>query len=235
VKFSHKVGKLLSGEAYTRLGRKVRRRLDPIPLAPLLEKIDRERLREIQERYAGSTLNYAKYADVERWLKRHIKHIQDLELHRSPPKAVLDLGCGGGFFLFIAKQFGHSALGLDLDEFALLGELLELFEVPRKVWAIQPFEPLPDLGRKFDWITAFSTRFNRDREDEKVWGVAEWEYFLNDLAGHLQPNGCVFFEINSGKDKQFYPKDVRQLFLRRGASLERENVYFGPGTLSGSK
>jgi SAM-dependent methyltransferase len=229
LKLSRKIGKLVLPQTYARAHRKIRRALSPIPLRPLLGRIDKERLREIQQRYASSPENYAKYADVERWLKRHIKKIQDLDLHRSPPKAILDLGCGGGFFLFIAKQFGHSVTGLDIDEFPLLGELLALFEVPRKVWTIKPFEPLPDFGRKFDWITAFSTRFNRDREDRHVWDAKEWEFFLDDLTRHLQPDGKAFLEINSGKTKSFYPEQVRELFRRRGAILERDYVYFPKG------
>lgn len=226
MKLSHKIGKLASAETFRRGHRKIGRFFSPIPLQPLLDKIDKERLREIQLRYASSTENYAKYAHVERWLKRHIKKIQDLRLHRSAPKEILDLGCGGGFFLFIAKQFGHSVTGLDIDEFPLFGELLALFEVPRKAWTIKPFEPLPAFDRKFDWITAFSTRFNRDREDRNVWGDKEWEFLLDDLARHLRPGGKVFLEINSGKTRSYYPDEVRELFRRRGATLERDYVYF---------
>ncbi len=226
MKLSHKIGKLASAETFHRSRRKIRRLLSPIPLRPLLAQIDQERLREIQQRYASSPESYAKYAAVERWLNRHIKKIQDLGLDRSPPKEILDLGCGGGFFLFIAKQFSHSVTGLDIDEFPLFNELLALFEVPRKVWAIKPFEALPDFARKFDWITAFSTRFNRDREDRHVWGVKEWDFFLDDLAHHLRSGGKVFLEINSGKTRSFYPNEVRELFRARGARLERDYVYF---------
>jgi SAM-dependent methyltransferase len=232
LKFSSKIAKLTSPETYQRGWRKARRALAPIPLRPLLAKVDQARWRDIQQRYASSPLNYAKYADIQRWLKRHRTRAQDLQLHRSPPKEILDLGCGGGFFLFIARHYGHSVLGLDIDEFALLGELLALFQVPRKVWTIRPFQPLPHFDRKFDLITAFSTRFNRDAEDKQVWGVPEWSYFLEDLARHLKPDGEVFFEINSGKTKRYYPDEVRQLFANRGAVLERENVYFREGILS---
>lgn len=231
MKLAHKIGKLTSGETYARARRKIRRGLHPVRLKPLLEQIDQNRLREIQQRYAASPLNYAKYAKVEFWLKRHIQRVQDLGLHRSPPQEILDLGCGGGFFLFVAKQFGHSGIGIDTGEFPLLVELMALFDVPLQVWPIQPFQPLPDLGRKFDWITAFSTRFNRDREDRMVWGVKEWNFFLDDLRGHLKPAGQVFLEINSGKSKQYFPEEVRQLFLKRGASVERENIHFPQGPL----
>lgn len=226
VKLSHKISKLTSGETYRRAGRAARRRLFPIALRPLLDKIDAGKLRDIQQRYAGSPLNYAKYSDVPRWLKRHIAKIQDLDLHHSPPKQILDLGCGGGFFLFIARQFGHTGIGLDVDEFPLLRDLTGLLEVPRVIGAIQPFQPLPEFDRQFDLITAFSTRFNRDREDRNVWGVSEWNFFLDDLSTRLRPNGQVFFEINSGKDSRYYPREVKKLFRRRGARLERDYVLF---------
>ena len=229
MKLSHKIAKLVSGETYRRSWRAVRRRASPIPLEPLLARIDQNRLREMQQRYASSPLNYAKYADVARWLKRHVAKVQDLHLHRLPPKEILDLGCGGGFFLFIARQFGHSGVGLDVDEFPLFQELTSLLEVPRVVYTIEPFRLLPVFDRKFDLITAFSTRFNRDRVDQHVWGVKEWNFFLDDLGRRLKAGGQVFFEINAGKVARYYPDEVRELFCRRGATLERDYVWFENG------
>ena len=61
--------------------------------------------------------------------------------------------------MFILKNLGHSVIGLDIDRVPLFGELLELFGVRRVVYKIDAFEPLPDLGQQFDWITAFSANF----------------------------------------------------------------------------
>ena len=205
------------------------RRLHPIAIEPFLALLDQNRLRDLQALYADSPQNYAKYADVTRWLTRHVSKIQDLGLRRSSPRHILDLGCGGGFFLFIARQFGHSGIGLDIDVFPLFRELTDLLQVERVVWTIEPFQALPDLGRKFDLITAFSTRFNRDRDDVHVWDVKDWSFFLDDLAGRLNPEGQVFFEINSGKVKRYYSDEVKALFRRRGASLERDYVFFERG------
>jgi SAM-dependent methyltransferase len=248
VKLSHKIGKLFSREAYTRAARRIDREFHPIPLPPLLDKIDKVRLRELQERHAAARNYPAKYVrDIPRYLRMNIPRVQDLHLHRlpqgaavfnhrlrkdrrsgtPPPVDILDLGCGGGFFLFIAQQYGHRCLGLDMPDHPLFGELCDLLGVQRRVWKIQAMEPLPDLGRKFDLITAFSIGFNR-KADKSLWNPDEWDFFLRDLQDrHLKPGGKIFLAMNPQLDGEFYSEDVRDFFLKRGAQIERERVLFG--------
>jgi len=195
----------------------------------MLAQIDRERAREIQQRYANSTAGYAKYANIEPWLRLNRERVQDLKLHRSAPKRVLDLGCGGGFFLFILKNLGHSVLGIDVERVVLFTELLELFAVPRVVCRISAFEPLPDLGLKFDWITAFSVNFNLYHPSKERWGISEWDFFLRDLRDHLAPGGKVFFGLNPAYNGDYYAPELRDLFFKRGASVERERIFFKNG------
>jgi SAM-dependent methyltransferase len=228
MRLSHKIAKVAQPLTYRRAWRRVERVIHPIPLGRIYAQIDQDRLAEIQAEYASSREHYAKYADVRRWLRLNIIRAQDLKLHRCAPKAVLDLGCGGGFFLFVLKQLGHSGLGLDIDGFPLFARLLELFHVERRIWAIRPFEPLPDLGRKFDLITAFSIDFNRDSKRNLWWGPSEWAFFLDDLRSHLEPGGGIFLGLNPGKEKEFYTHELKEFFLQRGASVERENVSFRP-------
>ena len=228
MKFSHKVAKLGQPLTYQRAWRRAERFLHPVSIRPLLAAIDAGQLRAIQAHYAGSTEHYAKYADVERWLRLNIVRVQDLKLHRCRPKSVLDLGCGGGFFLFVAQQLGHRCLGLDVDEFPLFKRLLDLFRVERRVWTIQAFERLPDLGRKFDLITAFSVEFNR--KGGWWWGPEEWGFFLDDVARHLNPGGRIFLGLNPARNKEFYTPELLDFFLSRGAEVERENVSLTPST-----
>lgn len=204
----------------------------PPRIESLLDKVDRDRLRQIQSRYANSAERYAKYADVERWLKINIARAQDLGLglDRTGPQEILDVGCGAGFFLFVAKQFGHTCLGLDVDDFPASNELIDLFGVERVTWRVRAFQPLPVFERKFDLITAFSTAFNRNEDETSGWAGAEWSFFLDDLNRYLKPGGEIFFEINSGKDGRYFRDDVRQLFLQRGATVNGEFVRF-PGKL----
>ena len=229
MKLSRKILKFTEPLTYQRGWRRAQRSIFRVPLGPMLAKIDHDRAREIQQRYANSTAGYAKYANIEPWLRLNRERVQDLNLQRSAPKRVLDLGCGGGFFLFILKNLGHSVLGVDIERVVLFTELLALFEVPRVVWKISAFEPLPDLGQKFDWITAFSVNFNLYHPGKKRWGTAEWDFFLRDLQAHLTPGGKVFFGLNPLYNGDYYSPELRDLFLSRGANIERERIFFERG------
>jgi SAM-dependent methyltransferase len=198
-------------------------------IGPFLAKIDKQRLREIQRRYVSSGDRYAKYANVEHWLKINLPRVQELELERSPPKQILDLGCGAGFFLFLAKQSGHECLGLDVGDFPLSNELIELFGLERVTWKIRALQSLPDFVRKFDLITAFSAAFNSSEDESRGWNPDEWKFFLADVDRHLKPGGQILLEINSGKDKRYFPAEVRDFFLKRGARVEGERVSLKPG------
>src|SRR6266705_6262746 len=229
MKIWHKIGKLAQPLTYRRAWRRTQRFVFRLPLEPLRTDIDQERLREIQQRYANSTAGYAKYANIEPWLRLNRERVQDLKLHRSASKRVLDLGCGGGFFLFILKNLGHSVLGLDVERVLLFTELLELFGVPRVVCRISAFEPLPDLPQKFDWITAFSVNFNLYHPSKKRWGTQEWDFVLRDLQQHLAPGGKIFFGLNPQYDGNYYTPELRDFFLSQGASIERERIFFEKG------
>jgi SAM-dependent methyltransferase len=226
----HKLGKLADPVTYERAWRRAQRYLFPLPLRPILAGLDQARLREIQARYREVPRGFAKYTDVDHYLRLNRERVQDLRLHRMAPQRVLDLGCGGGFFLYILKQLGHDVLGLDTDEHALYGELTQLFGVPRIVWRIKPFDPLPDLGRRFDWITAFSVAFDTVRGGDERWGPGEWKFLLEDLRDrHLARGGKMYFALNPGASGSYYTPELHDFFLARGAKVERERIFFANG------
>src|SRR3984893_5876944 len=115
MKSSHKISKLAQPLAYRRAWRRAQRSIFRLPLEPLRAGSDQQRCGDGKQRYAASPAGYAKYANVDPWLRLNRERVQDLKLHRSAPKRVLDLGCGGGFFFVILKKLGHSVLGLDID------------------------------------------------------------------------------------------------------------------------
>src|SRR5437762_2011743 len=69
MKLSHKIGKLAQPVTYRRAWRRAQRVIFPLPIKPLLASIDQQRLRGIQQRHAGLSAEYAKYADVDHWLR----------------------------------------------------------------------------------------------------------------------------------------------------------------------
>jgi SAM-dependent methyltransferase len=224
MKLHRKLAKLTRRETYQRGWRRAQRSVFRLPFGPVLAGIDQDRLAEIQKRYAGS-----KYADVDQWLRVNRERVQDLKLHRCPPQHVLDLGCGGGFFLFILKRLGHSVLGLDIDESPLFKELLEVFDVPRTAFRIQPFESLPNLHQQFDWITAFSIGFDRYRATDSRWGPSEWDFLLRDLQLQLAPRGKIYLALNPLPNGDYLTPELRQFFSSRGAEIERERIFFANG------
>jgi len=224
MKLHRKLAKLARRETYQRGWRRAQRSVFRLPFGPVLEGIDQDRLAEIQKRYAGS-----KYADIDQWLRVNRERVQDLKLHRCPPQRVLDLGCGGGFFLFILKRLGHSVLGLDIDESPLFKELLEVFDVPRTVFRIQPFESLPNLHQQFDWITAFSIGFDRYRATDSRWGPGEWDFLLRDLQSRLAPRGKIYLALNPLPNGDYLTPELWHFFSSRGAEIERERIFFANG------
>jgi SAM-dependent methyltransferase len=235
MKLSYKIAKLWQPLTWRRTWRRVRRLLHPIPLRPLLARIDQERLQKLRSEYGSpppeapdTWRHYAKYFDLKKYLPINVARVQDLELHRSSPKEILDLGCGAGFFLFIAASCGHRTLGLDTGDVPVFEGLNAILGVERIAYAIQRLTPLPDLGRKFDLITAFSTSFHGGLNTSWKWGPREWEFLVSDLERHLKPGGRIFFAINPAYGGQPYTPEILDLFLRRGADVERENVLFPP-------
>jgi SAM-dependent methyltransferase len=233
LKLSHAIAKLGQPLTYRRAWRKVRRTLHPVAMAPLLAKIDQDRLRALQTELASLPQDapalwrhYAKYLQVEKRLTINIERAQDLDLDRLPPQQILDLGCGGGFFLFVARDLGHGGLGLDLAGVPVFDALIDLLHVERKVHCVTAFEPLPDLGRTFDLITAFATAFQGSKEDSWRWDAAEWDFFLNDLRSRLNPGGRIFLDLNAAYDGRYYTPEIFQVFVRRGARVERGKILF---------
>jgi SAM-dependent methyltransferase len=234
VRFRHKIRKLVDGRSLAsarkhtlRLLRTNRFSLDA---KRVIETIDPAGFEQIRRRYAIANpgADWPKYLDLERWIGINIRRICQLELDLSRPKRILDLGCGAGYFLYIAQLLGHSGLGLDMDRVSMFREITRLLGVHRVVQRIDAFRPLPDLGQKFNLITAFMICFN-DHKMPGLWQVPEWEFFLDDLAKHLTPRGRVWLELNQEYDGTFYTPELKKFFQKRGARINEHKIIFTSG------
>ena len=202
----------------------------PLDKELVIETIDPAGFEQIRHRYAVADpgADWPKYLDLDRWIQINIRRIRELELDLSRPKRILDLGCGAGYFLYIAQLLGHRGLGLDIDRLPMFREITRLLAVRRVVQQIQAFRPLPDLGQKFDLITAFMICFN-DHKMPGLWKVPEWEFFLDDLSKHLTARGRVWLELNQEYDGTFYTPELKEFFQKRGAQINEHKVIFNSG------
>src|SRR5213596_847964 len=183
MRFSHKIRKLVSGQGLASARkhslRIFRPNRFPLETKRVIETIDPAAFEQIRRRYAVEDPgeHWPKYLDLNRWITINIRRIRDIELDLARRKRILDLGCGAGYFLYIAQLLGHIGLGLDLDRVPMFAEITSLLNVRRVIQRIRAFRPLPDLGGKFHLITAFMICFNNHRQ-HNLWGVAEWNFFL---------------------------------------------------------
>jgi SAM-dependent methyltransferase len=234
VRFDHKIKKLWSGQglasARKHTLRSLRANRFPLEKKRVIETIDPEAFEQIRQRYAVKkpTDDWRKYLDLDRWITINIRRIRDIELDLARRKRILDLGCGAGYFLHIAQLLGHTGLGLDLDRVPMFAEITRLLGVRRVIRRIRAFHPLPDLGGEFDLITAFMICFNNHRHPN-LWGVAEWNFFLDDIAKHLAPRGRVWLEMNRESDGTLYTPELKEFFQQRGASIDEHKIMFNSG------
>src|SRR5438046_2811000 len=232
MQLSYKIRKVVSGDAYVSARRHVKQWvIGRAPLrfdaAKITATIDRQKFQEIKERHAMDDPGDAwpKYLDIQTWMEINLRRVRNLGLDLGGRKRVLDIGCGTGYFLYICQYLGHDVLGLDINEEPGFTEMIELLGVKRRIWRVEPFQPLPDLGPKFDVITAHMICFNGHKSDQ-LWQASQWEFFLNDLAKHLNPDGQICLELNREYDNTNYTPELKEYFETRGAEIHTQRVLF---------
>ncbi len=224
------VAKIYSDRA---LRRDLRARKQRLKVDNLLAQIDARELNEFARTYAGGEQSkWTKYLDTRKWLVRSTEQVRKLGLVLNPPREVLDLGCGCGYFLFVVKQVGARVLGIDLEGDPIFEQMIRLLAIERIPCAVIKQVPLPNFdGRRFDLITAWMICFNHQDQPEMIWGPDDWDFLLDDLAGHLTPNGRIVFSLNAQWDGKFYNEQLEKLFKTRSDFMDGRLVLFSKSRL----
>ena len=228
MEFSRKIEKLRTGEAFGSLIDAYYRWRRPLNANELVRELESKGFEQIRAKYANpdDQKGWPKYVDAAHRLGLAIRQARFLQLDRCKPLRLLDIGSGAGYFLFVCKRLGHSVMGLDLDWPPMYAEMFELLEMPRKIWRIEPFQPLPNLGGRVDLVTGFAVCFN-SHGSNSVWGVKEWDFFLDDLRKNvLSPRGEIYFELNP-EPWGYYTPELGEFFRRQGGSVTGKRVTFG--------
>ncbi len=191
------------------------------PIAP----VELAKVQELSARENMDDVFWTKYLDANKWLTLNIRYAKELGLIEKPPRSVLDLGCGGGFFLVVCRTLGARVLGLDLDKDVVLNEMIRLFRLERVTWRIRAFVKLPDFGRKFDLITAFMICFNFPPR-HPYWGPRQWHFFINDMADRLLPEGRLLISLNKQPDGKEYDDTLKAYYESRGGVVTGKRIVF---------
>jgi SAM-dependent methyltransferase len=232
VRLAKKIQKLVSPDALASLWEHATRAAHPVDARRILATIDRDEIAQISQLYprrAGARRVNA-WDDVGRWIDINAKRAQDLWLDRAPPLRILDLGCGAGYFLYVCRFFGHRGIGLDTGDDPFFGAIISHFGIQRAISRIEPSVPLPELGEKFDLVTAYRICFHRTTRERdgiwKEWAPSNWKFFLNDVrARALKPGGRLLLDFNPRPDgSSFFMPELRKLFLAEGARIFRSKA-----------
>jgi SAM-dependent methyltransferase len=229
--FSHKLRKLFDPDILCSFGEHIHRVFHPINARELLQELEKDgSWKQLRRKYPAGVKRVHRFADTEFWIERNVERAQDLSLDRGPSRRILDLGCGPGFFLYVAQQLGHTGIGLDIDEQAIFRDTLPLLGVARIIHRIQPRFHLPTPAKKYHLITSYLTCFHRlERLREggwRTWSADEWQFFIDDVREHqLAEGGLLMLEFHPQKNGELYPADVRELFLKNRARFFRSKVF----------
>jgi SAM-dependent methyltransferase len=229
VELSRKIAKLRTGEAWASVVSAYYRWRKPLNALGMVRELEAKGFDRIRSRYANpdDKTGWPKYVDAGHWLKLAVRQARGLRLDRRKPLRILDIGSGAGYFLFVCRQFGHTVMGLDLDWPSMYAETFELMQISRRIWRIEPLQPLPDLGLRFDLVTGFAVCFN-SHGSSQVWTVKEWEYFLNDVQKNvLAEQGEIYLELNP-EPWGYYTPELAEFFRKRHARVDGKSVWIAP-------
>ena len=202
----------------------------PLTATSMLECLDQEKLNAIIATIGSLNPgeHTVKYLDFEKWFTANIRRVLNIGLDFQRPKRILDLGSGAGYFLHTCKRLGHDVLGLDVNDptATWYTRMFELYGIRRVITYIHRFKPLPDLGGRFDYVTAFMVCFNQ-HQSGNPWGIKEWGFFLDDLWQRLNPGAVVWFELNPALDGTHYSPELGRYFQQRGAIVDGKRIIWG--------
>ena len=229
MRVGHKLRKLFDPDSMASTREHVHRALHPVNARKLYLELERDKLWEaLRQTYPRELKEVHRFGDTKFWIKRNVERAQDLSLDRTLHRHILDLGCGPGYFLYVAQKLGHSGIGLDIDEQPIFRDTLRLLKVHRVIHRIEPHQTLPIPRERFDLITSYLTCFHRIERlpdgNWRTWAPDQWQFFLDDVRAN-QLSGMLLLEFHPQKNSELYSADVRDVFLRNGARLFRSKVF----------
>lgn len=179
-----------------------------------IDSIDPAKVMKFQAKYAdalttaGLQSNLSplpeKYADFPYWIAGQLPTTTTLNLDKRKSSDILDIGTGAAHFPAICQALGHRVVGIDVA-YPLYEDACEVFGVDRRTMGVYARRPIPNLGKRFDIVTALALNFHYE-SGRGYWSLDDWSFFIKDLvANHLKSPGMIYLELN----KRRYPDGIR--------------------------
>jgi len=191
-----------------------------------LSRLNRHQLASLDQAYRDIDPypGFSKYLNAAEYIPMALCHVELAGLMGHQPVSLLDIGTGAGYFPFVCSNLGHNVMAMDVPSHDFYIEMTTLLGVNRIEHRIEAFQPLPNLGKKFDFVTAFAICFNGHATDS-LWGPDEWAYFLRDLRdNHTNPGATLFFKLNQEPGGQLFSDELRPFFESQGAAIDLDMV-----------
>lgn len=196
-------------------------------LADIASTIDVGRLRWLRDAHLRAPEELQELCDYRRKLEIAIVKALLARLHDAPRRRILDLGCGGGYFVAVCRHLGHTCEATEVPASRLSSATVVAYAAVRSALRIGPTidlaiaanQPIDVAGiepRSYDLITAHKVCFNGHMRPA-VWSTPDWRFFVSDICRFLAPGGRLVMELN---------EDVARYATRRWYDAELAH-YFG--------
>lgn len=161
---------------------------------------------------------WVKFRDVSINIHRNIDYFLALNLPTTS-LSVLDIGTAYGYFPFLLKQLGHSAIGYDVSS-PELSLVWSLIKTPCRSYEIKPFVPLfpshSSISPSLDLITMMGVNFSTNGS---FWGWPEYIFLYQDCLSSLILGGIVHITVNWGRETDFI-LDSKELSNQLGPNVD---------------
>jgi len=159
----------------------------------ILAAVDERRLRALRRLHEGGTQDVVELCDYERKLEIAVMNAMLSGLHARSRMRILDIGCGGGYFVAACRQLGHTCDGTEVPASRLSPTVAAAYADVSAALRIAPMlelwierqQPIEGLGT-YDLITAHKICFNSHMRPNP-WLASDWKFFVEDVSRFLAP------------------------------------------------
>ena len=198
------------------------------------------KLRSLRRLHEGGLQDLVELCDYERKLEIAVMNTMLAGLHNRPRMRILDIGCGGGYFVAACRHLGHACEGTEVPANRLSPTVAAAYRdvstalriAPMIELCIERHRPIEVLApATYDMITAHKICFNGHMRPNP-WSAAEWKFFIDDVRRFLVPGGQLVLDLNEDVarygSRRWYDGATAEYFASVGQLVRNRVVVTNP-------